>query len=479
MSTGSQAGAEFVATVEKSIDAWELIPRRAGVLVAVSGGADSVALLAALRELAGRGGRQWRLGVAHLHHGLRASADGDEAFVVDLSGRWGLPCVTDRCDVPGEAARRGRGVEETARMLRYEFLREAAERTGATCVAVGHHADDNVETVLHRMMRGTHLRGLSGMPSTRTLGGSPVRLVRPLLGCRRADVEVFCRVCRLEWRHDETNDNRHYRRNFIRHGLLPLLRREFPGVDEALLRLATTAGRAEARLAGEGGQALAEALREESPGRVAMDAAAMERCDAVIRVYALREACERAGVPQRSMTAERLDELGALAEGVLRTVALPGGFVARRWGGTIVVAVEDSKRTKLPGPVDLACPGSVQWGEATLRCEAEPFHPAAFAEHCRARGMPAHIELLDADCVAGPLAVRGAAAGDAFHPLGSPGTQKVSDFLINAKVPAADRPRIGCVCDVRGIVYLAPLRIADRVKVTPRTRRVLRIVWET
>ena len=248
----------FVATVAAAIDAGPLIQPGSAVVVGVSGGADSVALLAVLRDLSTDPSRGYRLIVAHFHHGLRSQANQEEQFVAELAGRWGLPCQTCRGDVRAEAQRRREGTEVTGRRLRYEFLREVAGRHGASYVAVGHHADDQVETVLFRLFRGCHLRGAAGMRASRPLGEG-VLLVRPLLGVRGAEVEGYCRRRGLEWCRDASNADPAFRRNVIRHELLPLLRGVSPQVDQAVLDLAAAAREAEDQLHHLGQAALGRA----------------------------------------------------------------------------------------------------------------------------------------------------------------------------------------------------------------------------
>src|SRR5262245_51646105 len=154
------------------------------VVLAVSGGPDSVALLRAVMSLKQRAGGPGRLFVAHLHHGLQAAADEDQAWLEKLCRRWGIPIELGRADVATSAAEYGDGLEAAARDARYEFLRATAEALGARWVAAGHTADDQVETVFHRIVRGTGFAGLAGMPRARALAPS-VTLVRPLLDVRR------------------------------------------------------------------------------------------------------------------------------------------------------------------------------------------------------------------------------------------------------------------------------------------------------
>lgn len=477
MSERDGQGDRLVETVRRFIDARALIPPRAGVVVGVSGGADSVGLLAVLRELSGEEGRGWNLTVAHLHHGLRRGADADAEFVADLARRWELPCVVERCDVGAEARRTGRGTEETGRDLRLAFLCETACKVGAGCVALGHHADDNVETVLHRIVRGTHIRGMGGIPAMRKEEGTHVRLVRPLLQSRRQDIESFCLARRLPWRTDPTNADVTFRRNFIRHELLPLLREKLnPRVDEALLRLAAAGREVEDFLRGEAAAALGEAERGSDAGTLALDRTSMGRRPPVVRKAAMRLALEKVGAPLGGMSAERFDELSTLfdPEGPAG-VSLGGGYVARREGGCVIVAPGRDRTAPPDGDaLTLPCPGEVDLGDGRkVLCETHPFDEQLFASHCRHH--PPGVELIDADQILPPLSCRPRRDGDVFRPLGCAGRQSVSDFLTNLKVPRPRRESARCICDELGIVYLVPLRIDQRVRVTSRTRRVLRI----
>ncbi|MCK4603014.1 MAG: tRNA lysidine(34) synthetase TilS, partial [Phycisphaerae bacterium] len=440
-------------------------------------GADSVALLAVLRELAGRPQRAYRLTAAHLNHGLRDSAAGDADFVAQLARDWSVPCIIERRDVAAEAQRQGKGTEETARMVRYDFLSQAARRAGADYVAVGHHADDNVETILYRIVRGTHIRGLAGIPAARRLEGADVTLVRPLLVRRRDQIEAFCRQAGLTWRTDPTNEDTRFRRNFIRHELLPLLRERLnPRADEAVLRLAGAAGDVDAFLTRLADAALNRATRARGEGSLAISCEALAAEPEVVRTCAMSLAVASVGVPLRAVGLVRLTELtellGAAGAGA---VALPGGYVARRRGDEIAFeAATEAAPAKTPS-VPLECPGETLLPDGRrIICEVGAFDPTAFATHCRSR--PDGVELVDAEQIRGSLWCRPRAEGDAFVPLGAPGRQTVSDFLTNSKLPRRRREEVLCICDDLGIIYVAPLRIDDRVKITETTRRALKIM---
>jgi tRNA(Ile)-lysidine synthase len=471
-----------VQSVATAIDAGGLLQPQAAVVVGVSGGADSVALLAALRELSLQPARGYRLTVAHLNHGLRAQAEQDECFVAELAKRWGLPCEVHRCDVAAEARRSGQGIEQTGRRLRYDFLHQVARRHGAGRVAVGHHADDQVETVLFHVFRGCHLRGLAGMAAIRPMGDG-VLLVRPLLAVGRAEIEEYCRRSGLSWQQDASNADLALRRNFIRHELLPLVRRRLnPQVNQAVLDLAAAAAEAEEYLCRLGESALARAKKELTDSRqasMAVDLSALRAEPPLVRRYAIRLALERAGVPMRAVTAKHLHRLtGMVGEGGPAALDLPNGWAARLEGKVLVIE-KPSARTRQGGghswaAVALACPGRTVLPDGRcVVCEQMPLDRRAFQAHCRTGRHD--VEWLDADAVQGTLSCRPRQQGDAFWPLGVGGRRKVGRLLTDLKLPTAVRRSVLCIQDRAGIVLCLPVRIDDRVKITDGTRNVLRI----
>jgi tRNA(Ile)-lysidine synthase len=246
---------------------------RAGerVCVAMSGGADSTALLLGLVEANAVGaGNKDPLGIvlsaAHVHHGLRdAEADGDEAFVQELCGRLGVPLRVFRVDTVARQAAEGEGLEEAARELRYEALRGLMTSGAVDVVATAHTLDDQAETVVMKMLRGAWTEGLGGISPTLEAGNG--RVVRPLLGVRRAEVEVFLRSREQSWREDESNRDVTLTRNRVRHELMPVLRGFNPCVDALLARTAEIAREEEAFWQAEVARVLPQVLLPGKPVR--------------------------------------------------------------------------------------------------------------------------------------------------------------------------------------------------------------------
>jgi tRNA(Ile)-lysidine synthase len=310
-------------------DAW----RDVTVLAAVSGGADSVALLRGLLTVRQTG--PGRLIVAHLNHQLRgAESDEDQAFVVELCRQLQVPCEAE--SLPMHARPPRRGVEAAARAARYEFFTRTAARLGARYVVTAHTADDQAETILHRILRGTGIAGLAGMARVRPLNQATV-LIRPLLACRHREVLDYLAALGQPFRHDSSNTDLRFTRNRIRHQLLPQLAADFhAGVTDAVLRLGALAHEAQAVLEG-----LAQELAERC---VVCESATAVRIALPAVVghprYVVRELCvgiwQRQGWPLRAMGLAQWDQLadllaGGAAAGSQKCV-LPGGIVAEICG---------------------------------------------------------------------------------------------------------------------------------------------------
>lgn len=235
----SLSAAAFAGEVESQA----LFPPDASIIVGVSGGVDSMVLLRLLTQLRGSGDWALRLHAAHLHHMLRgAAADADAALVSETCRALGIGLTLEKRDVK-RSAKEGVGIEEAGRRERYQFFERAALQTGSEFVAVAHHSDDNAETILHRIIRGTGLRGLAGMAISRSLhSGGSVMLVRPLLSFSRAAILDFAKKEGISFREDSTNAELGATRNQLRHELIPMLEERFNcGVKEALVRLGVQA----------------------------------------------------------------------------------------------------------------------------------------------------------------------------------------------------------------------------------------------
>jgi tRNA(Ile)-lysidine synthase len=301
-------------------------------VVAVSGGADSVALLRALRSVC-----PGPLAVAHLNHRLRGSeSDGDEAFVRELSDRLHVQCFSRSVDVASLAA--GENLEATARDLRYAFFEEVADSIGAGWIATGHTADDRAETVLHRLIRGTGLQGLCAIPAVRMaarVGSDPQsgrRIVRPLLAVARADAIEYLASLGQAFREDSSNVDLRFTRNRLRWEVLPLLKTFNPSIVAALGQVAEQASEVFELLEADAALLLAEVELPRAGSRIVLDAVKLASTHSYLVREALRLLWQREGWSKSAMTAEHWGRLVSIALGKLTAADFPGGLNARRSG---------------------------------------------------------------------------------------------------------------------------------------------------
>ncbi|MEX2114949.1 MAG: tRNA lysidine(34) synthetase TilS [Pirellulales bacterium] len=301
-----------------------------GVVLAVSGGADSVALARVVAAL--KSGGPGRLTIAHFNHRLRgAESDGDQQFVQTLAQQLGLNCLVG----PGEIAQPGSmgdGDEAAARHARYDFLQHVAEAVGARYVVTAHTADDQAETVLHHVLRGSGLAGLAAMARTRPLGPA-VTLVRPLLAFRRRELLDYLAELHQPYREDTSNLDLRFARNRIRHELLPLIEREYRSTAvEALVRLATLAGDAQRLVDAAASDLLDRAIAVSAAGRATLDCRLLSTADRHLVREVFVTLWRRQAWPMQDMGYAEWDALAGMARGELGDSqrVFPGAITARK-----------------------------------------------------------------------------------------------------------------------------------------------------
>ncbi|MEZ0227971.1 MAG: tRNA lysidine(34) synthetase TilS [Planctomycetota bacterium] len=449
-----------------------LRPGDGTVIVGCSGGPDSTALLVALAAIA----RDLGVGLvaAHLDHGLRGeAARADRDFVLQLATRLGARFEEAKAP-PLET--RGRGIEAAAREVRYEFLLDAAERLGASVVAVAHTATDQAETVLLRILRGSGLRGLAAMPRSRRLArGARVRLVRPLLDLGRDQVEDYLAEKGVVARQDSMNADTRFARVRVRREILPrAVDLVNPAAESALVRVAESA-RAASRALEKDARRLLEKARQadsESWDRVRLARAS----DAVLDIAIAR--LLRRLTPEK-LSRKHIRAVAALVRTGEGVVALPEGLGAwiegealRLGAGPPRLGALGSEAPRLAQGERLSVPGEVRWGDQLI--SARVVSPGSLSSDPKRA-------CLDLACVKGTLVVRGRRAGDKFVPLGSSGATTLKRFFIDQKIPRAEREGVAVVVmqkpqeDLDQPVWVVGRRIDDRVKVTAATRDVLEL----
>jgi tRNA(Ile)-lysidine synthase len=443
------------------------------ILLAVSGGADSIALLHAMHRLTQRGVIAAELLCAHLNHGLRgAAADGDEDFVVRQARELDQPIVVRAIDVKAHARQHQLSIETAARQQRLNCLAQIARECNCPSVAMGHQKNDNAETVLHRLERGTGFRGLAGIHPMRRAGAN-LTFVRPLLCCSRAEIVEYLQSRDLTWREDHTNVDCIHARNRIRHRLLPALQAESCGsLVEELAALASSAQRLHNRVAAEAMRAAGEHAVS-GPEEATVGAETLSGLPRPVAVELLRQLLTTLGLGERDLTRRHYEELLGLARPSprKRRLSLPDNFSAQRESTTVVLRRPRPQSEDRPSPVELCIPGMTQFGPCRIDArlhDATPVDRAAIA----ANGNP-FVEHLDFDRIRLPVVVRARRDGDRFIPLGQHSEKKLGKFLTAARVPETMRIRTFVIEDAERILWACPIRISEHVKVTEKTSIIL------
>ena len=420
---------------------YDMLPPGGAVLCAVSGGADSMCLLHLLLELSREGG--FRVCAAHYHHGMRgAAADADAAFVSRWCADRGVPCAVERGDVYAEAERRGLGVEETGRRLRYEFLRRAAAELGCGRVATAHNADDNLETLLLHLARGTGLHGLAGIPPRRG------EIVRPLLTTSRAEITAYLEEHNVPHVEDATNADEYYARNRIRRQVVPVLRQLNPRLTESA---AETMGYLRADDDFLNAQAAAACRNARwAEDDLVIEARYIAQLPAAIAPRAVRRLLEMMGDGDTNCSAAHLKAVVSLARGEdpSAVVYLPGGRLAQRVYQELLLTTQADPLP--PFPAEPLCL------DGETEAAGTPWRASCRRVTCPEAGEEQQGAFyLARDSIQGPLLLRPRQTGDEIALPRRGGTKSLKKLFIDEKIPRRERERIPVLADNRGVAAVA------------------------
>lgn len=421
------------------------------VLLAVSGGVDSMVLMRLMVDAG------YRFAVAHCNFQLRgAESDGDECLVEQEAARLGVEYYSTRFDTEGVMAETGESMEMAARRLRYAWFEELCDKHGYSVVAVAHHLDDSIETCFINMLRGTGLRGLTGI-SVRNK-----RVVRPLLFATRDEILSFAKANNIAFREDSSNSSTKYLRNRIRHEVVPMMREINPQYTSVMRRNIAMLDQAQQYI-------------DASIARIKSDA-----------LHSLGDGCKLdinaidASLPRSFVIYEILNSEFGFKGDVVDDIcaALDGGVSGRRFYASQMVAVVD-RGCVIITPKDRSAArcdtllieeeGSYEYGGLMLNFE--------YLDISRVETLDqgANVALLDANKITYPLQVRAWRAGDSFMPFGMHGRKKISDFLVDSKVSIVDKQRQMLLLSDSDVVWVVGRRIDNRFAITKKTERVLRV----
>jgi tRNA(Ile)-lysidine synthase len=457
----------FVAKVKKTIQKHAMLQPKDRVIVGVSGGPDSVALLYVLYQL--RRSYDMKLQVAHLNHGLRGKeASRDVRFVENLANELGLPCVVEACDVPSYKKHYSLSSQEAAREVRYQFLEEVQKRTGASKIALGHNANDQAETLMMWLLRGAGLKGLGGMP--------PVRngvIIRPLIETTRKEIAAFLDKKDIPFVVDSSNRKNDYLRNRIRHEIIPLLEGHYnPQIVKKLVNTANIL-------------ALENEYLEDNIKKI-LDVIIVARKNTSLTIginellalpLALQLRCLRAVVEQVKGDLKRITSIHlfdslriAASREPHKVLKLPDGIRIERSYLRLKITANQSETLPFNYRYSVI-PDRVRLQEI----EKEMVFNLLGKRKVVLETINANIAYLDADKVLMPLVIRNAKPGDSFQPFGMRGEKKIKNFFSDEKVELNQRKRVPLVFCGGLLAWVGGMRIHHALRVTNSTKRILKI----
>jgi len=468
------------------------------LLLAVSGGPDSTCLLHLLVCLKKELGIE--LHVAHLDHQLRgADSEADADYVAELALKLGVPATIEKRDVKAHRKEKRISLEEAAREVRYRFLADTAAIVGARRIATGHTLDDQVETILMHLIRGTGTRGLQGLKpgSEWLLNGKTFNVVRPLLKVSRRETAEYCRRYGLVPRLDASNLSLSPLRNRIRHQLVPLLESYNPRVAEALLRTSAITAEQVAFLDGEVSR-LWNDIVQEKEGIIVLDKGRLLLLHHALKCHLLRAAIEQLLGSLKDIETRHIEEIMAVLDKPAgKQISLPSGLIFVVEYGRYLLSLGSVNTCPYPvigSEYSISIPGKTKlpgWqveaeiidrkkGPKGGKAPLTNLPPTLGRDGDKGGGLPDYglTAYLDLDKAGDKLLVRSRQPGDLFQPLGLSQPKKLNRFMIDARIPRAWRERIPVVCSPTQIVWLVGYRIDDRVKVTENTKQVLRLEFK-
>ncbi|MHC4661258.1 MAG: tRNA lysidine(34) synthetase TilS [Planctomycetota bacterium] len=469
----------FVDRVREFSEEHRLFDAGDTVCAGFSGGPDSTALVLVLQEFL-KEGRIAALMLAHLDHSFRKDSAADVKFCAAFARRRRLEFVSDRIDVKAYAGEHNLSMETAAREVRHGFFTRVAEEKGAGKIAIGHQSDDQAETVLFRILRGTGIRGLAGIRPIRPVRHHEpdgIQFVRPLLCVSREEIEAFIRRRRVKTLSDPSNLDPKFTRNHIRNEVLPYLRKRWPKVTESLADLAGTAETVRREIDGAAAQMWSGIVVESSGARVKLDRAGLLEADAqMIRELFLR-AMHVLGVGERDYSSHHYRRLESAARtGIVKEQDFPGRMKLEVTEKEITLsrAVPRKETSRKAEPVPLPVPGSVIFGDDQVTITARPAETGSLTRLEAICAISPWDECIPAD-IADNLVVRSRKEGDRFHPLGAAGSKKLAEFFTDLKVPASVRDSVPLVTRGETILWVVGYRLSEKARITPGAAGVVRL----
>lgn len=437
----------------------------------VSGGADSVAMLYLLQELAS----EWNLElqVIHVNHQLRGKESGEDAvFVEELANRLNIPFSLRTVDIYEGLNKKKVSQEDAARRARYKCFIEAAEEAGADKIAVAHNYDDVAETFLMRLIRGSGLKGLSGIWPRRVIKSKVI--IRPLIDCRRRDIRKYLKEKKIKFRRDSSNSDTRYLRNKVRLKLLPYLSKNYnPRIADIMVKEAGHIRQVYKYIRKEAQDILEDMSRKDKRG-LHLSARELSALPAALRQEVIRQAVSRVKGNLRRITREHIENIETLLgdSSGSKKLNLPADMVVlREYDNLVFTRYSKNKTGKSSSEYKIKLPGITELPAVNLRLKTAliskdkktPPRSESFSEY------------IDLGKIKGQLRLRTRREADKFKPLGMKKTKSLKDFFIDNKIPRQRRANVALVVDDEKIIWVVGYRISESVKLTSRTKNILKI----
>lgn len=458
----------LLRTVRATIEKYGMLKAGDTVVVALSGGPDSIALLHVLNSLKSIYGT--KLHAAHLEHGLRGDESvEDMRFVEGLCRAVSVPLTTRREKVLEAAERGGLSVEAAARKIRYKFLEQVLEETGANKIATGHNADDQAETVLLNIIRGAAMSGLRGIRPAMEAG-----IVRPLIDATRQDIVAYLDEKHLDYRTDSSNSDDRYERNRVRQNLIPLIREQFnPRIVESLARTASVFSMIDEYFRVE----VAEAMKtccQTKDGRTIVDLRLFQDLPRAIKLFTFYSILRSLEGDEQVVS---FDSLNAVLNLAVRSksgsrIDIGSGIVVLKEFDKLLIGRDVAMVDRYE--VKLTVPGSKRVEPPGYTFTVEILNERPGTGEIYRSGRTAYFDFA---ALGLPLMARSWREGDKFVPFGLSGRKKVHDVFVDEKVPVSKRTKIPIICDSEGIIWVAGVRRAERARITDATQTIMKLSY--
>jgi tRNA(Ile)-lysidine synthase len=456
------------------INLHNLLPNGAKILLAVSGGADSVTLLKILvgLKLSGKINNDFR--IAHINHLLRGEKSfEDEAFVKALSEKYELPVTIERVDVKKYAQENKLSIETAGRKLRLEKLAMTAQKNGCDCVAAAHQKNDNAETIIHRLIRGTGFKGLAGIRPKTVLNG--MTFIRPLLCAGREEIENYLVSEDIKWRTDHTNLDCRFTRNRIRHKILPLLQSQGCSNPAELLSILSQHCLAFSQsIEKQAKEAWQRCVLNQMEHSVSVDISKFNDYPSLLKAEILQNAFRYCGIGLQKITTEHYDRIiKFLTTGLPNKILqLPNKAVIKKQRESFCLGYPETCAEQ-SGPVQLKIPGSVCFSDWIIETETLPADKEAIKTIKNKKN--SFTEWFDLEQIKPPLIARFRQKGDRFRPFGFETSKKIGKFITSAKLNSEQRKKVFLICDSKKILWLVPIRRSDEAAIMDKSELLLQI----